>query len=84
MAEGNSSTIDDRGGANVFDPFGSNGHEVHSGGTYRSTDVFNHGELPVDTSDSTISPDFDLRPRSYASASLGNGTSRLRTANEDF
>jgi len=76
--------MDDRRAANVFDTFGFSRHEVDSGGTYRSTNAFNQGELPVDTSDSTISPNFDLQPRSYTSASLDNGKSRIRMANQDF
>ena len=84
MAESNSSTMDATRAANVFDTFGFSRHEVDPAGTFRSTNVFNQGEPPLDTSDSTISPNYNLQPGFYASASLHNGKSRLPVANKGF
>jgi len=83
IIESDSSAVDNRQIANPFNALEFDHAEDESRSTYPSTNVFNQGELPTDGSNSTISPNLGMQPRSYTSASPNNGMSNLLTADQD-
>jgi hypothetical protein len=84
ITESTLTPMDDGRAANSYDALEFSHGEDVSGNTYPSTNAFNQGTLPMDTSNSTLSPSFGLQPRSYTSESLDSGKPSLLTSNQDF